>query len=322
MAGVGRPPQDDPMTTAVLDRTAVAPPGFAGGAVTVGNFDGVHRGHRELVAAAARWAARVVGPAVVVTFDPPPYQILVPDAPPRLPLTTIDDRAVLLRAAGADRVAVYRPDRDLLGLAPEAFVRDVLLGQLGAKAVVEGYNFRFGRDRAGDTGLLRDLCAAADVGFEEVGPLTDGEEPISSSRVRAALLAGDVALAADLLGRSYRVVGTVVTGARRGRTIGFPTANLADVPTVLPGNGVYAVRTVVNGTVWPGAANVGPNPTFGDDARKVEVHLIGFTGDVYGSRLPVEFVAKLRDTRSFAGAAELVEQLSRDMAAAAAVVGA
>lgn len=321
MAEADRPPQDDPMTTAVLDRTIAAPPGFAGGAVTVGNFDGIHRGHQELVAAAARWAARVGGPAVAVTFDPPPYQILVPDAPPRLPLTTIDDRAALLRAAGADRVVVYRPDRELLALAPEAFVRDVLLGQLGAKAVVEGYNFRFGRDRAGDTGLLRDLCAAADIGFEEVGPLTDGEEPISSSRVRAALLGGDVGRAADLLGRSYRVVGTVVTGARRGRTIGFPTANLADVPTVLPGNGVYAVRGFVNGVEWPGAANVGPNPTFGDDARKVEVHLIGFAGDVYGARLPVEFVAKLRDTRPFSGAAELVGQLRRDVAAAERLLG-
>jgi riboflavin kinase/FMN adenylyltransferase len=309
------------MTTAALDRTTPAPPGFAGGAVTVGNFDGVHRGHRELVAAAARWAARVGGPAVAVTFDPPPFQVLVPDATPRLPLTTVEDRAELLRAAGADRVVVYRPNRALLGVSPEAFVRDVLLGQLGARAVVEGYDFRFGRGRAGDTALLRSLCESAGVGFEEVPPLTDRGEPGSSSRVRAALLAGDVALAADLLGRPYRVTGTVVTGARRGRTIGFPTANLGDVPTVLPGNGVYAVRGFVNGVAWPGAANVGPNPTFGDDARKVEVHLIGFTGDVYGSKLPVEFVAKLRDTRPFAGPAELVEQLGRDIAAAREVVG-
>ncbi len=316
MAANGKPPQDSPMTTAVLDRTAVTPPGFASGAVTVGNFDGVHRGHRELVAATARWAARVGGPAVAVTFDPPPYQILVPDAPLRPPLTTVADRADLLLAAGADRVIVYRPDRELLDLGPEAFVRDVLLGQLGAKAVVEGYNFRFGRDRAGDTALLRDLCAAADIDFEEVGPLTGGDEPISSSRVREALLAGDVTHAADLLGRPYRITGTVVTGARRGRTIGFPTANLGDVPSVLPGNGVYAVRGYANGVAWPGAANVGPNPTFGDDARKVEVHLIGFTGDVYGTELPVEFVAKLRDTRPFAGPAELVEQVARDVAAA------
>lgn len=308
------------MTTAVLDRTADAPPGFAGGAVTVGNFDGVHEGHRALVRAAAGWAARVGGPAVAVTFDPPPYQILVPDAPPRPPLTTVEDRADLLRAAGADRVVVYRPDRALLGLEPGAFVRDVLFGQLGARAVVEGYDFRFGRGRTGDTGLLRSLCAAAGVGFEEVPPLAVGGGPVSSSRVRAALLAGDVAGAAGLLGRPYRVTGTVVPGARRGRTIGFPTANLGGVPTVLPGDGVYAVRAVVNGVEWPGAANVGPNPTFGEDARKVEAHLIGFAGDVYGAALPVAFVAKLRDTRPFPGPAELVAQLARDVAAAKAAL--
>lgn len=306
------------MTTATLDRTAAAPPGFAAGVVTVGNFDGVHRGHRELVAAAVRWARRLGGPAVAVTFDPPPYQLLVPDALPRPPLTTVADRADLLRAAGADRVIVYRPDRELLALPPAAFVRDVLLGQLGAKAVVEGYDFRFGRGRAGDTALLRELCAAAGVGFEEVPPLADIDGPVSSSRVRAALLGGNVDAAAALLGRPYRVVGTVVSGARRGRTIGFPTANLGDVPTVLPGTGVYAVRAGVGGATWPAAANVGPSPTFGDDARKVEVHLIGFNGDLYGAGLSVEFVAKLRDTRPFGGAAELADQLGRDVAAARA----
>ncbi|QDU22704.1 riboflavin biosynthesis protein RibF [Urbifossiella limnaea] len=309
------------MTTATLDRTAAAPPGFAGGAVTVGNFDGVHRGHQALVAAAARWAARLGGPAVAVTFDPPPYSVLVPDAPPRPPLTTTADRADLLRAAGADRVIVYRPDRELLALPPAAFVRDVLLRQLGSKAVVEGYDFRFGRGRAGDTAMLADLCAAAGVGFEEVPPLADADGPVSSSRVRAALLTGNVEGAAALLGRPYRVTGKVVSGARRGRTIGFPTANLGDVPTLLPGNGVYAVRAAVNGATWPAAANVGPNPTFSDDARKVEVHLIGFAGDLYGAALPVEFVAKLRDTRPFGGAAELVAQLARDVAAARGVLG-
>jgi len=306
------------MTTATLDRTAAAPPGFAGGAVTVGNFDGVHLGHRALVAAAASRAHHLGGPAVAVTFDPPPYQVLVPDAPPRPPLTTVADRADLLRAAGADRVIVYRPDGVLLALPPAAFVRDVLLGQLGATAVVEGYDFRFGRGRVGDTALLRELCAAAGVGFEEVPPLTDADGPVSSSRVRAALLGGNVEAAAALLGRAFRVAGTVVAGARRGRTLGFPTANLGDVPTVLPGTGVYAVRAVVGGATWPAAANVGPNPTFGEDARKVEVHLIDFAGNLYGAVLSVEFVAKLRDTRPFGGAAELAAQLGRDVVAARA----
>lgn len=308
------------MPTAVLDWDAPPPPGLAGGAVTAGNFDGVHRGHRELVAAAARWAKRVGGPAVAVTFDPPPYQVLVPDAAPRPPLTTRADRADLLRAAGADAVVVLRTTPALLALDPQTFFDAVLVRLFGARAVVEGYDFRFGRGRAGTTQTLRALCGAAGIGFEEVPPLTDAGGAVSSSRVRAALVAGEVATAAGQLGRPYRIAGVVVSGAKRGRTIGFPTANLGDVPTVLPGTGVYAVRATVGGATWAAAANVGPNPTFGDNARKVEVHLIGFSGDLYGRPLAVEFVDKLRDTRPFAGAAELADQLRRDVVEARRVL--
>jgi riboflavin kinase/FMN adenylyltransferase len=300
------------MATVTLTWTDFPPQGFTGGAVTVGNFDAVHLGHQALVAAARRQADQVGGPAVVVTFDPPPYQVLFP-GPARPPLTTLADRAELLHAVGADHVVILRAEPALLALSPEAFFEDILVRQLGAKAVAEGYDFRFGRGRSGDTARLRELCAKAGLGFEEVPPLEVGGEAVSSSRVRSALLAGEVAIAAELLGRPYRIAGTVVTGARRGRTIGFPTANLADVPTVLPGNGVYAVRAFVDGVQYPGAANIGPNPTFGEDARKVEVHLIGFSGDVYGKSMTVEFVAKLRDTRLFAGPGELVEQLQKDV---------
>ncbi|HUR54003.1 MAG TPA: riboflavin biosynthesis protein RibF, partial [Gemmataceae bacterium] len=235
--------------------------------------------------------------------------------------TTLPDRAALLHAAGADHVVIVTTSAALLSLSPEAFFEDVLVRQLGAKAIVEGYDFRFGRGRGGDTALLRSLCVAAGLGFEEVTPLEAGGEVVSSSRVRSAIVAGDVAHAAELLNRPYRITGTVVEGAKRGRTIGFPTANLADVPTVLPGNGVYAVRAEVDGKTYPAAANVGPNPTFGDDARKVEVHLIGFAGDVYDAELGVEFVARLRDTRPFAGVGELTEQLKRDVADAARILG-
>jgi riboflavin kinase/FMN adenylyltransferase len=309
------------MPTATLDWAEHAPPAFTGGAVSVGNFDGVHRGHQELVATTKRWAGRVGGPAVAVTFDPPPHRVLFPDSPLRPPLTTLEERAALLHAAGADHVVILRAGPQLLALSPEAFFEDVLARQLGANAVVEGYNFLFGRGRGGTTGTLRELCAAAGLGFEEVPPFLLGGEPVSSSRVRAAIVAGDVGHAAELLARPYRVTGTVIEGAKRGRTIGFPTANLGDVPTVLPGNGVYAVRAEVGGVKYPAAANVGPNPTFGDDARKVEVHLIGFAGDVYGKPVAVEFVARLRETRPFAGVAELIEQLKRDIAAAKDVLG-
>lgn len=304
--------QDDLMATAPLDWSEYAPPEFRGGAVTVGNFDGVHLGHRALVAAARRRATG--GPAVAVTFDPPPHVVLHPGpGPQRPPLTTLADRAALLHAAGADHVIILRTSPALLALSPEAFFEDLLARQLGAEAVVEGYDFRFGRGRVGTNNTLRELCAAAGLAFEEVSPVLHRDEPVSSSRVRAAIVGGDVARAAELLARPYRIAGTVVTGARRGRTIGFPTANLGDVPTVLPGNGVYAVRALADGTMWPAAANVGPNPTFGEDARKIEVHLIGFSGDVYGKPMAVEFVEKLRDTRPFAGVNELVEQLKQDI---------
>lgn len=308
------------MSIAHLEWHEYPPPGFAGGAVTVGNFDGVHRGHAALLRAVREAARSANGPAVVVTFDTPPHEVLHANTH-RPPLTTIADRADLLLAAGADRVVVLKTSAALLALSPEAFFEDVIARQLGAKAVVEGFNFRFGRGRAGTNDTLRELSRAAGLAFTEVPEQTFGGDAVSSSRVRAALTAGDVARASELLGRAYRIAGTVVTGAKRGRTLGFPTANLGDVPTLLPANGVYAVRATVNGEPWPAAANVGPNPTFGDDSRKIEVHLLGFTGDVYGQPMSVEFAARLRDTRPFAGVAELTAQLQRDIAAAREALG-
>jgi riboflavin kinase/FMN adenylyltransferase len=300
------------MAIVFLDWHEYPPAEVAGGAVTVGNFDGVHRGHQALVAAARKQAQAISGPTVVMTFDPPPHQVLHPGSE-RPPLTTIPQRAELLHALGANHVVVLRTSPALLALSAEAFFEDVIARQLGAKALVEGYDFRFGRGRGGTNDTLRALCRDAGLAFEEVPQLTLHGEPVSSSRVRAALVGGDVSRAAELLNRNYRIAGTVITGAKRGRTIGFPTANLGDVPTVLPGNGVYAVRATVDGREWPAAANVGPNPTFGEDARKIEVHLIGFSGDVYGKSMEVEFVTRLRETKPFKGVTELVEQLNQDI---------
>jgi riboflavin kinase/FMN adenylyltransferase len=297
------------------------PPGdLTGGAITFGNFDGIHLGHRALLEAAVRRAKDVGGPAVAVSFDPPSYQVLFPQASPRPPLTTLEDRAALVESLGIRKLVMLRTAPELLALTPEAFFERMILGGFRAKAVLEGANFRFGCNRVGNTSTLRSLCSAAEIRFEELLPIELQREAVSSSRVRAALAAGHVELAAKLLGRPYALAGTVVHGAHRGRTIGFPTANLDDVTTVIPHTGVYAVRAEVNGAVWPAAANIGPNPTFGDDARKIEVHLIGFTGDVYGSAMRIEFVARLRDTRPFASAADLAEQLKQDVAAATAIL--
>jgi riboflavin kinase/FMN adenylyltransferase len=302
------------MSTVRIDWTELPPRDFIGGAVSIGNFDGVHRGHRELVTATVSEARRVGGPAVVVTFDPPPLAVLHPPAL-KPPLSDPIERSELLLAAGADRVAILNTTAGLLALSPEAFFEDVILGLFQARAVVEGFNFRFGRGRTGTNATLRELCAEHRVHFVEVAPLEEGGEAVSSSRVRAALMAGDVTTAGNLLGRPYSIRGVVVEGAKRGRTIGFPTANVGKVATLVPKDGVYAVAARVRGVRYAGAANVGPNPTFGEHAQKIEVHLLDFSGDLYGAELRVEFVRRLRDTRPFAGVGELVEQLHRDVEA-------
>lgn len=288
------------------------PGAVRGGVVTVGNFDGVHRGHNALIAALRRSADEVDGPAVAVTFDPHPLAVLAPDRLKPL-LTTARRRAELLCDAGADHVVVVRTSAELLRLEPLAFLDGVLGGALVARAVIEGFNFRFGRDRAGTNETLAAWGRARGVTLTVVPPLEAGGQVVSSSKVRGALDCGDIEHATRLLGRDYELRGTVGTGARRGRTIGFPTANLINPETLVPGDGVYAARAHTAGGVWPAAVNVGPNPTFGDDARKVEVHLIGFNGGLYGTSLAVEFVARLRGTRPFPSAAELVEQLHRDV---------
>jgi riboflavin kinase/FMN adenylyltransferase len=297
------------------------PPGSCrGGALAIGNFAGVHRGHLALLAELRRQAVAVGGPAVAVTFDPHPLQLLRPEQFQPL-LTTVADRAALLEANGADQVVILRTTPDLLQLSAEEFFSRVVRAQLAARAMVEGVNFGFGHNREGDVEMLRRLCAAAGLLLAVVPPLTANGVTISSSRVRDALVRGDAREAAALLGRPYRLRGTVGTGQRRGQQLGFPTANLELAETLVPGDGVYAVRVHHQGTVWPGAANIGPNPTFGEQARKVEVHLIGFQGDLYGQVLAADFIERLRDTRPFDGVAQLVEQLRLDVERARQIAG-
>lgn len=308
------------MSTHTLTWTDTAPPELTGGAVTVGNFDGVHRGHQELIRTARQAAHRMSGPVVAVTFHPPPAALLYPKPEKAIPLTTLEDRARLLVESGADHVVVLNTNAELLSLSPEAFFEDVIVRLLDAQALVEGYNFRFGRARRGDTALIRVLCTAAGISFDEVPALTIGEDVVSSSRIRETLNAGAVAEASELLGRPYRITGRVVTGAQRGRTLGFPTANLDGVPTLVPAVGVYAVWVHVDGKRYRGAVNIGPNPTFGEKARKIEVHLLDFSGDLYDHTVSLDFVARLRDTRPFAGVEELVQQLQQDVLAARAAL--
>jgi riboflavin kinase / FMN adenylyltransferase len=295
-----------------------APGPIRGGIVAVGNFDGVHRGHAALIANARELAGRT-GSVVAVTFDPHPLVLLGPERY-QPPLTTAAERVRLLQEVGADHVVVLQTTPELLRLSPEGFFQTILRQALGARGVVEGFNFRFGLDRAGSNETLRSLCAAAVIPFVEVPAFTLGDRPVSSSRVRDALGSGDVASATELLGRPYRLSGVVGTGARRGRTIGFPTANLEGVQTLLPADGVYAVTVTTDAGAFAGAAHVGPNATFGENARTVEAHLLDFSGDLYGQTLAVDFVARLRGTQAFAGVDALVEQIRQDVADARTAV--
>jgi riboflavin kinase/FMN adenylyltransferase len=300
------------MATYVLSWQDLPPAECRGGAVAIGNFDGVHRGHAALLAELRRQAEAVSGPAVALTFEPHPLQLLKPDQ--FMPvLTAVADRAETLLAGGAEHVVVLRTDRALLQLSAADFFEGVIRARLAARALVEGNSFRFGRDREGNIATLTSLCQQAGLGMVVVPPLLAAGVPVSSSRARSCLLRGAVREAADLLGRPYRLRGTVGAGQRRGQALGFPTANLGEIKTVVPGDGVYAVRVQHDARSWPGAANIGPNPTFGEQTRKVEAHLIGFQGDLYGQWLAVDFIDRLRDTRPFSGAGALVEQLKRDI---------
>jgi riboflavin kinase/FMN adenylyltransferase len=300
------------MAVLELDWNELPPACCRGGGVTVGNFDGVHRGHAALVAELRRHAASIQGPAVVLTFEPHPLLLLRPDQFEPV-LTTGLQRADLLHRCGADHVILLRTTPALLNLTAKAFFQLVLRERLAVRALVEGTNFGFGRNREGDVETLGSMCRASGTHLSIVPPVLMGETPVSSSRVRRSLLAGDVPEAANLLGRNYCLEGKVGAGRQRGRTIGFPTANLEEIPTLVPGDGVYAVRVFLRESVWAGAANIGPNPTFGENTRKVEVHLIDFQGDLLGQTLRVEFVERLRDTYPFAGVRQLVEQLHLDI---------
>ena len=289
------------------------------GAVSIGNFDGVHRGHARIMQQLLDSARAVGGPAVVFTFDPHPVRLLRPElAPP--PLTWTRRKADLLAELGVDAVVAYPTDRDLLELSPTEFFQRVVVEQLETRAMVEGPNFFFGKDRAGDVDQLGQLCDQADIQLEVVEPLQEGDGFISSSRVRQLIAGGDVAEAGQLLTRPYRIRGMVTHGAGRGKSMGFPTANVAAIDTLLPAHGVYAGRAYTAQGAATAAINLGPNPTFGDQSVKVEVHLIGTDESLYGLPLEVDFLSRMRDILPFDSVDQLRDQLARDVDRASSIV--
>ena len=295
-----------------LDGHARIPDALRGGVIALGNFDGFHAGHQAVVGRAVRHARDEGRPAIVATFDPHPMRLFKPDMPP-FRLTTLDQRQELFAAAGADAMLVLPFDAALAGTTAEDFITGLLLDRYGAKGVVTGADFVFGKGRGGDVVTLADHARRLGFFTEMVAPVDDAEEVISSSRIREALQAGDCAVAARLLTRPFTVRGTVQHGDKNGRLLGFPTANI-DMGTYLrPRYGIYAVTgTLPDGRVLKGAANLGIRPSFDPPKELLEPHFFDFAEDLYGQEIDVAFHAFLRPEAKFDDMDALMAQIAAD----------
>jgi riboflavin kinase/FMN adenylyltransferase len=297
------------------------PTALRGGIIALGNFDGFHLGHQAVIGTALDWARSEGRPAIVATFDPHPVALFAPDAPP-FRLTTLDQRAELFGQAGADAMLVLHFDRALAATPARDWVQAMLGERLGAAGVVTGEDFTFGKGREGNITLLREFGAAVGISARAVGPVSDAGGVISSSRVREALQRGDCAEATRLLTRPFAVRGTVQHGDKVGRTIGFPTANLAMGDYLRPAYGVYAVKArLPDGRVLHGAANLGVRPQFDPPKELLEPHFFDFAADLYGQEIEVAFHHFLRPEAKFAGLAELTAQIAKDCAEAKRLLG-
>lgn len=292
-----------------------------GSTVTVGSFDGVHRGHQAVLEEIARRAHAAGRTSTLVTFTPHPLEVVNPAAAPPL-LTVGPERLEILAQTAIDRVIVLRFDRRIAEMSPREFVQRILIERCGMRELVIGYDHGFGRGRSGDVSTLRQLGTELGFGVDVVEAIDGHAGPVSSSGIRRAIAGGDLAAGARLLGRPYTVSGRVTQGAQRGRHIGYPTINVTDVPVqkLLPPDGVYAVRVEWRHGRSGGVLNQGPRPTFDDGRRSLEAHLFGFAGDLYGEWVRIEWVERIREVRRFSSVDQLKAQLARDAAQAQAIL--
>ncbi|MET3438942.1 bifunctional riboflavin kinase/FAD synthetase [Sphingomonas sp. 1185] len=299
-----------------LDGVSPVPAHLAGGIVALGNFDGFHLGHQTVVGAAVSRARAEGRPALVATFDPHPIRLFKPDAAP-FRLTTLDQRERLFAEAGVDAMVVFGFDTALAALSAQEFVEQRLLGALRVGGVVTGEDFTFGRGRSGTVATLREWGRRQGFSVETVAPVTLDGEPVSSSRIRAALIAGNPREAARLLTRPFAIEGVVQHGDKLGRTIGYPTANLDMGHYLRPAYGIYAVRgTLDDGRVLDGAANLGIRPSFDPPKELLEPHFFDFAGDLYGRTLSVALIDYLRPEAKFDTLDALIAQMDGDCARA------
>ena len=292
------------------------PETLRGSIVALGNFDGFHLGHQAVVGRAVQRGFHERRPVIVATFDPHPVRFFKPDVPP-FRLTTLDQREHLFAHAGADAMLVFHFDKALAVTSSEDFVGEVLAKRIGAVGVVTGDDFTFGRDRKGDVALLKQLGEQNGIVAEAVAPVLLNGEKISSGRIREALQAGDTGTATHLLSRDFAIEGIVQRGDRRGRELGYPTANLSLSDYQRPKYGIYAVRvTLDDGSEYPGVASLGVRPTFEPPQELLEAHLFGFDGDLYGCRIEVALHAFIREEKKFDGAEALIAHMRDDEAQA------
>lgn len=281
--------------------------------VTIGNFDGVHLGHREIFRRVKKTASELGGVSVVITFAPHPLKVLAPQKNFKL-ITPYSEKEILIEASGVDYLITIPFSKEFAAISAETFVRDVLVKRIGMKKLVIGYDYAFGRNREGDVNLLRRLGRELGFSVEMLEQIGNGETIFSSSAVRSLIENGEVKKVVPLLGRFFSVKGRVVHGLNRGRQIGFPTANIDTDEELLPKEGVYAVKVEFGGRIFDGACNIGFNPTFKGKKLTVEVNIFEFDGDLYDKELKVHFVERVREDREFPDVAALMQAIARDVA--------
>lgn len=300
------------MTIPRLDAAAPMPDSLRGAIIALGNFDGFHLGHQAVAGEAIAWARAESRPAIIATFDPHPVRFFAPDAPP-FRLTTLDQRIELFEAAGADAMLVFAFGAELAGTSAEDFVTELLIRRLGTAGVVTGEDFSFGKGRAGNVDLLSRLGEPLGLRARAVGPVSEQGEIVSSSRIRDALRAGDCGLATHLLSRPFAIRGVVEHGAKLGRSIGYPTANLRLGNYLRPAYGIYAVTGhLPGGKVVHGAANLGIRPSFDPPIELLEPYFFDFSGDLYGQEIEVALHHYLRPEAKFDSLEELTAQMEQD----------
>jgi len=280
--------------------------------VTLGNFDGVHLGHQEIFKQVVAWAFSTGGSSVVFTFEPHPLKVLAPNRSPKL-LSTFREKMALIEASGMDAVICAKFTPEFASQNPEEFVRDVLVRTLGVRQLFVGHDYAFGKDRSGDINFLRESGARNGFDLHVIGPVRAEDIVVSSTKIRRLISDGEVCIASKLLGRPYSIEGTVIHGESRGKTLGFPTANIRTPNELTPREGVYAVKVEAEGKTYNGAANIGMNPTFDGENPSYEVHMLDYEGDLYGKFIKMKFLKRVRDEVKFKSVDELVTQIQKDV---------